>query len=200
MLARNQSLYFRVQQSVIGDVVNSIRYHLRLMQLIDQARTAYVQRRAQSRQPDVHREILGWEPTVYVEPTDPAWIEAWHITDGLLLLMRDEIRARGAGFLVVTGTSGMQVNPDPNARLESMRQLGVKDLFYPDFRIKALGDRDGFAVLNLGPPMQQYAEQDKTFLHGQRDFLGYGHWNSDGHRVAGQLIAQKICSEMLAGQ
>jgi hypothetical protein len=198
--ARNKSFYFRLQQSALGDELNRLRYHLRLMQLIDKARTAYVQRAAQSMRPDVPREILGWEPKVYVEPTDPAWIEAWHITEGLLLLMRDEVKAGGARFLVVTGTSGMQLHPDPNVRRESMRTLSVKDLFYPDFRIRALGEREGFAVLTLGPAMQQYAEQNKVFLHGQRELLGFGHWNADGHGVAGQLVGQKICSDMLAGK
>jgi hypothetical protein len=29
--------------------------------------------------------------------------------------------------------------------------------------------------------------------------LGVGHWNADGHRLAGELIAQKICEMLSAG-
>jgi hypothetical protein len=144
--------------------------------------------------------MLGADPKVFVEPSDAAWIDAWQITEGLLLLMRDEAKAGGAKFLVVTGTGGMQVHPDPNVRREYMRTLGVKELFYPDFRIKALGEREGFAVLNLGPAMQQYAERNRAFLHGQGELLGFGHWNAEGHHVAGQLIGQRICSDMLGGK
>jgi hypothetical protein len=46
----------------------------------------------------------------------------------------------------------------------------------------------------LAPELQQYAEQHQAFLHGFGSDLGNGHWNSDGHRVAGELLAQKLCA------
>jgi hypothetical protein len=200
MLERNQSLYFRLQQSVLGQSLNSLRYHLRLMQLVDKARTAYVQRRAQGNLVDIAKELRGWEPKVYVEPTDPAWIDAWRVTEALILSMRDEVKGGGAQFLLVTGTGGMQVHPDPDVRREFIRSLGLKDLFYPDVRIKGLGDREGFSVLNLGAPMQDFAVQHKVFLHGQGEFLGTGHWNKDGHLIAGQLTGKRVCSEIVDQQ
>jgi hypothetical protein len=74
-----------------------------------------------------------------------------------------------------------------------MERLGVHDLFYPDLRIKALGDREGFPVLNLAPLLQAYAEQHKVFLHGFGTNMGSGHWNAEGHRLAGEAIAHKLC-------
>jgi hypothetical protein len=111
--------------------------------------------------------------------------------------MRDEVRTRNAKFLVVTGTGGIQVWPDPAVRQKAMNDLQVTDFFYPDFRIKALGEREGFAVLNLAPTMQQYADQHRIFLHGQRELIGYGHWNQAGHRIAGELVADKLCAEVI---
>ena len=62
----------------------------------------------------------------------------------------------------------------------------MDNLFYPDFRIKALGERRGFAVLNLAPPFQAYAESHHVFLHGfSNTRMGSGHWNENGHRYAG---------------
>jgi hypothetical protein len=114
--------------------------------------------------------------------------------------MRDEVRSKGAKFLVVTGTSGTQLQPDPAAREASMRTLGIENLFYPDTRIKALGEKAGFPVLNLAAPMQEYAESHKAFLHGQGNLTGLGHWNQTGHHVAGELVARKLCADILGTQ
>lgn len=201
LVARNNSPYFRLQKSYPGSVVNWLRNHLRLVGLIDKARLAYQKReilkQQQSEQPNAPAETIGWDINVYKEPQDPAWIDAWRVTEGTVLLMRDEVKSHGAKFLVMTGTSGTQLYPDPAAREASMRSLGIENLFYPDQRIKALGERSGFPVLNLAPAMQEYADRNKVFLHGQGKLTGYGHWNQTGNRVAGELVAQKLCAEIL---
>ncbi len=198
---RNSSLYFRLQQSSLGQVIDTIRDRLRIMALIDKARIAYTKRRIMAQKAKegsgVWREVEGWDAEVYSEPADPEWIEAWRTTEGILLLMRDEVKARGAKFLVATGTSGIQVWPDPSVRQKAMSELHLQNFFYPDLRIKSLGEREGFAVLNLGSGMQEYADRHKVFLHGQREMTGYGHWNQTGNRIAGELIAQKLCAELI---
>ncbi len=136
---------------------------------------------------------LGLDNLIYSEPTDAARREAWRVTEGLLRLMHDEVRGRGAQFLVTTLSSGVQVYPSPEARAAFLRRVGATDIFYPDARIKSLGDREGFPVLTLAPLLQQYAEQHQVFLHGFGNSLGNGHWNQTGHRVAGELLAQQIC-------
>ena len=40
------------------------------------------------------------------EPADEAQREAWTITESVLVLLRDSVRAHGAELLVVTATSG----------------------------------------------------------------------------------------------
>jgi hypothetical protein len=137
---------------------------------------------------------LGLDEAVFKRPTDPAWRDAWDVTDRLLLAMHHEVVAGGAKFLVVTLTTGEQTNPDPRIRTQFMKSLGVSDLFYPDLRIKALGEQDHFEVLNLGQPFQTYAEQHRVYLHGFPNLgLGTGHWNLEGHRLAGEMIADKLC-------
>jgi hypothetical protein len=198
LVARNNSTYFRLQQSFPGRVMNSLR-NLRLMQLIDKARISYSQgqifKRQQAEHPNAHREVAGWDSSVLEEPTKPDWIEAWRVTEGTLLLMRDEVSSKGAKFLLVTGSSGIQVHPDPVVRQESMRRLKLNDLFYPDKRIRAFGERENITVLNLAQPMQKYAESNKLILHGQGDMATYGHWNQAGNKIAGELIAAKLCSD-----
>ncbi|HEY6188058.1 MAG TPA: SGNH/GDSL hydrolase family protein [Pyrinomonadaceae bacterium] len=136
---------------------------------------------------------LGLDNLIYQEPADAVWKDAWRVTEGLITLMRDEVESRGVKFMVVTLSNGIQVHPDPQARRSFMQKVGATDLFYPDQRIRALCEREGIAVLTLAPLLQAYAEQQKVFLHGFDKNIGNGHWNTLGHRVAGELIAQKIC-------
>jgi hypothetical protein len=110
-------------------------------------------------------------------------------------MVQQEAAAHGARFLAVTLSNGVQVYSDPEARRDYIERWGARDnLFYPDFRIKALGERLGFAVLNLAPPFQEYADRNHVFFHGfTNTHLGTGHWNAEGHRYAGELIAQRLC-------
>ncbi|HYP00359.1 MAG TPA: SGNH/GDSL hydrolase family protein [Pyrinomonadaceae bacterium] len=139
---------------------------------------------------------LGIDNLIYREPADDTWREAWRVTEGLLLLMRDEVGARGAKFVVVTLSNGVQVHPQPAARAAFLRRVGATDIFYPDARIRSLGEREGFPVVTLAHGLQQYAEQHQAFLHGFGRDIGNGHWNALGHRVAGELLAQKMCETL----
>lgn len=143
---------------------------------------------------------IGLDEAVYAEPTAAVWKDAWKVTEDLIVTMNAEVVANGARFLVVTLSTGIQVNPDRDLRQQFMKRLGVESLFYPDMRIRALGERRGIPVLNVAPVFQEYAEQHKMYLHGFRVTrnLGKGHWNEEGHRLAGDLITRKLCEEMTA--
>lgn len=135
---------------------------------------------------------------VYKQPTDPAWQEAWQVTEELIKLMHNEVIAKGVNFLVVTLSNEMQVHPDPALRQKFMQNIGVTDLFYPDRRIKALGEHEGFKVLNLAPTFQAYSEKNKVCLHGFKNAVPCGgHWNAQGHQLAGKMIAKKLCEEQI---
>ena len=138
-------------------------------------------------------EELGIDNLVYREPRDATWEEAWAVTEELLAAVGEEVRAHGSELLVVTLSNGPQVFPDREARAAFLRRVGAADLFYPEARVRAAGEREGFAVLNLAPALQRYADEHKAHLHGAGPLLGSGHWNELGHRVAGELIAERIC-------
>jgi len=195
---RNESLKFRLQQSSLGRSLDWLREHVRLIGLVDQARVSFrnYELREKKRPTEVGYEP-GIEAGVYREPADPAWAEAWRVTEGLLLLMRDEVQARGAKFLIVTGSMGIQVYPDPAVRQNFMRSLGSDDLLYPDRRLRALGEREGVEVLSLAPALQEYAERNKVFVHGTD---GFGHWNVLGHRLVGELVTERLCETIAASR
>ena len=142
---------------------------------------------------------LGLDDVVYRPPSDAAWKDAWAVTEELLATMHHETVAKGAEFLVVTNTSGVQVDPNPAVVQALAERLGVPDLLYPDRRIAKLGVNDGFAVLNLAQPLEAYAQQHHVYLHGFKNTtIGGGHWNVDGHRIVGKLVAEKVCQMQLA--
>jgi lysophospholipase L1-like esterase len=142
-------------------------------------------------------EELGTDNLVYLEPADAVWNDAWRVTEGLILEMRNEVQIRGAKFVVVTLSNGPQVLPSRGATEEFARRFGIADLFYPDNRIKLFGEREGISVVTLAPELQEFAERNNVFLHGFGSNIGNGHWNITGHRVAGELIAKKICAGAL---
>jgi hypothetical protein len=138
-------------------------------------------------------EDIGIENMIYIEPRDEDWREAWLVTEGLIKQMRDEVRQKGAKFVVVTLSSAIQVYPDPAVRQRFLQYVGANTIFYPNLRLKALAEREQIDFLDLAQPMQVYADQNKVFLHGFGSDIGNGHWNPAGHRLAAELIAQKLC-------
>jgi|SRR5215207_1730966 len=136
---------------------------------------------------------LGSANVIYREPSDDTWRDAWAVTEKLVATMNAEVSEHGARFYLVTLSNGIQVYPEASARKAFADRLGVEDLFYPERRFRALGEREGFPVINLAPELQSLADGRKLFLHGFGRELGNGHWNEDGHRVAGETLARNLC-------
>ena len=188
-----QSERFKAQQSLKGRFLIWLKEHSRIAQVVNHMRSAL---RAGREAKD--QKIIDAFNQVYREPTDPVWTEAWRATEGTILLMRDEVKQKGAKFLLATLSTDRQVYPDPSVRQQFAGSLGVKDFSYPDQRIKALGEREGIEVVNLAPALADYAERNKVFLHGFGDQIGFGHWNKEGNRLAGETLSGVLC-EMISG-
>ena len=132
------------------------------------------------------------------DPSTPVWQEAWKVTESIIKLMNDDIINKKKDFVVVTLSNSLQVHPDIFYQEMMKEKFGINDLFYPDKRIKKLGDDEGFLVINLAEKMQKYAEQTNSFLHGfDNTFPGEGHWNEQGHKIASEIISEKICQLLM---
>jgi hypothetical protein len=152
-----------------------------------------------ARQPAAIGHEAGLEDNIYNPPTTPVWRDAWQVTEGIITMMARETAAHHVPLLVVTLANPPQIYPSPIVREYYLKTYGSSDIFYPDERIKALGEREGFAVLNLAQPMQAYADEHQVFMTGFKNTkMGVGHWNAAGHRLAGELIAGKICAMLSA--
>lgn len=143
---------------------------------------------------------LGLDSAVYLPPTDPDWQKAWRITEALLRMVRDEAEAAGAGFVLATLSTGIQVHPDETVRRRFADALGVDDLFYPDRRLEAFAAREGMRAVILAPELRAWAEAHDTCVHG---FVGAvpcgGHWNEHANRLAADRIAKAVCAELAEG-
>ena len=209
---RDSSAYQR-HDSKLSRLGRWFHDHLRLVQLVHYAQFVGKlrftewrnRRRATARQPAQTpngataprtaptAEEIGIDNMIYVEPQDDNWKEAWRVTEGLIRQMRDEVRQRGAKFVVVTLGNAIQVYPNLVVRQNFMKHIGVSTVFYPNLRLKAMAVRENIDLVDLAEPMQVYGDQNHVFLHGFGKDIGNGHWNADGHRLAAELITQKLC-------
>lgn len=200
------SLGWSPGQRAVRGFAAGIRNRSRVFQVVDQARVGLRHREAAKTEDMASVEAAalkggeaGLDSAVYSEPKDETWKEAWRVTEGLITEMANDVRSHGARLWVVTLSTGIQVYPDPAVRQEFMKRLGVKDLLYPDMRVRALCDRENISVVTLAPAMAEYSEAHKVFLHGFPNArMGFGHWNEAGNDLAGGLIAARLCQSAAA--
>lgn len=136
---------------------------------------------------------VGNDEGVYHPPTDATWREAWSLTEDLIATMNTEVKARGAQFLLVTLSTGLQVDPDPSGRAQLEKRFGITNLFYPDERLHDFATREHIPVLTLAPMFLQYAEEHHVELHGFHGEKNQGHWNELGHQLGGSMMARAVC-------
>jgi len=142
---------------------------------------------------------MGLSPALYRDPTDPAWQDAWQVSQDLIAEMNQEVLARGSKFLVLTLSSAIQVEPNPAERQQLLSRVGISDVFYPDHRIEHFAESRGIPMLALAPYLQQYAETNQAYVHGGRSADHQGLLNELGHKVVGQLVAHKVCQDIVSG-
>jgi hypothetical protein len=198
----------RVRLSAVGTWFYEQLPKSRVLQLLYEAAQARKRRGQMERRQQEMREApeqanqgfeLGLDHQVYLEPSEPDWGRAWRITEKLLVRAHDLATAADARFLLVVLSNGIQVHPDPAVRRKFAAALGVSDVFYPDRRLGEFAARSGIEHLLLAPRLAEHAQAHGQCLHG---FIGAipcaGHWNAAGHEVAGAMIADKICHDVLA--
>lgn len=143
----------------------------------------------------------GVDERVYRPPDEPSWTRAWEVTEALVTQTAREARDAGAEFLLATLSTGAQVHPDRWFRTEFARAHASADLLYPERRLLALAEREGFSAVGLAGELADLAELWGVWLHGFANSLpGVGHWNREGHRLAGQALANTVCRGWLAGR
>jgi hypothetical protein len=180
-------------------------HRLRLYQVLRRARAGDLAKHSHSHNAPIAAALAadehastaltaGLDENVFHAPSDAAWREAWEITEMLVVAVSEEARGHQARFLLVVLSTPGAVYPDPRMRARYAARLRIDTLFYPEERLHRLGARHGFETLALGPEMQRRADATRVFLHGFKNTTpGFGHWNENGHALAAQLIAERLC-------
>lgn len=191
--------FFVRQQSTIRRLAQAVLRSSRILQIAYRATRSSSKEKTSGGTATAPAGVeTGLDTEIFKDIPAPEWQQAWNITDTLLSAMNAQARTHQAPFVVMTATQGIQVHPDHSTREQFESGLGVKDLFAPERRIAAFGERDGFAVLALAPAFQREAENAGTFFHGFAETgLGTGHWNEAGHAAAGTALAKFLCENVL---
>jgi hypothetical protein len=184
---------FRRRASNASALMRSVTDQSRLLQMVRSVRERGSTRRTRAGvAPGVEQ---GLDAVVLRAPQDRQWEQAWQVTEALVAKTRDYAVSHGAAFLLVTVPYAIQVHPSAEVRRALQETLGVSHLFYPDQRLAEFAKRHGIAAVTLAPDMQRFAEETGAYLHGFPNIgMGQGHWNEDGHRIAAQLIAHRLCA------
>ncbi len=168
--------------------------YVRVLQLVSKARNVLGQPLSAPEARQLGGDI-GLDEHVYLSRPPQEWESAWQLTERLIAEIRSESERLGASFLLVTLSNPAQVPVEPQRMRELAARLGEADLFYPERRVRAFAAREGIEAVFLAEDFAAYAAARAVHLHGFANTqLGGGHWNENGHRLAAELIAARLCA------
>jgi len=178
----------------LADVMN----HSRLLLLAEAAKTQLPTirgRNAKKADPGLPDDYI--QALMYIPPRIPPALQAWTVTEELLLMVRNEAKSQHAGFLLADFPMAMQLSADRVKQQDFMRKEGIDTLYYPNDRLKYFANKHGIPYLSLLEPMAKYIAD-----HQQRITFAGGHLNPTGHGIAADVLHDYICGhlEELLGQ
>lgn len=191
-----QTREFKFKTSAFWKGILWLSKHSRMMQLMNKGRHQIGASKRSKSNYDFQMQLL--EDAIFSEPKKEEWLEAWRITESLIIRINEEVLQRKAKFIIATLSIGIQIHPDASIKSQFMEKAGVDNLFYPDNRIRILAGKNKIPHIILAPKLAEYSQRTGEFLHGfENTKMGTGHWNENGHRMGGHLISDEICKMIL---
>ena len=140
------------------------------------------------------RTAGGKDRGAYADNPEPAWQEAWTITEALLARTRDTARGLGAELVVVVAPSYFQVDDESWKRHidtdpQDRRRLAVDA---PNRRLAEIAARHNLRLLDLLPSIRPAMEGGARLY-----FPDDGHWTSEGHAFAAEQLAAHLQGQRL---
>jgi hypothetical protein len=172
----------------LADLMN----HSRLLLLLESAKTKlhYI-RRETVPNPDPLLPENYIQTVMYIPPRSPYAVQTWRVTEGTLLMLRDEATSQGAGFLLLDFPMSMQIGADQQRQEDFMRKAGIDTLYYPNQRLESFAQEHGIAYLSLLNPVADYVLQ-----HHQSVTVSAGHFNEVGHGIVADVLYDYICNRV----
>ena len=132
---------------------------------------------------------------LYIPNEDQELEQAWQVTQGLILQLRQEVEADGASFAVVFFPWSVIIELDslpPERRaaiLDENPTFKAAELDRPNTYLAEFLSRHGIPFIDLTPLIVQEQKAQDTLLH----FVGDGHWTVEGNR----FIAEELTKWMV---
>lgn len=179
-------------RNAFADVMN----HSKLLLLVKMA--AGAAEREKTHILDSKPKDLGMPDRLsFIPPTMPAMIRAWEVTEALIHQIHTEVKAKGKDFRMMIISSPQQVHPDVAEREAFMKELGITSLYYIEDRLSKFAEKEGFPILSTAQPLGEYAAKNNISVHGFKNAIWWGgHWNQEGHRLAGEWLAADYCKRL----
>jgi lysophospholipase L1-like esterase len=133
---------------------------------------------------------------IYAVDYSPEWEEAWAVTEAIVAQLNREVTAHGARLVVLLLPDRNQVEDGYLARAlqEYPAMMDYKwDLDKPNRIMRQFLAEEQIPALEMLDEFQTRAQETGRPLYYPKD----GHWNVEGQRLAGELLAQKLCQQEL---
>jgi lysophospholipase L1-like esterase len=130
----------------------------------------------------------------FLPPRIPSMVEAWRVTETLILEMDKEVRSHNVPLLIMIAPSGHQIHPDPQTHEAYRAKYNIESLEYADERIEQHARAHGIPVLKLAKPLLEEARRTGTYMVGFPNTPpNDGHTNERGHVVIARELTGAIC-------
>jgi hypothetical protein len=133
------------------------------------------------------------------DSNDPAWEQAWQITENAVARMQKMCSDRGARFLLCGFTSNYEVDSVLHDRATEREWTATYsppsgarwDTRWPSERMAAFCRTSAIPYLDLVPPLAEHARRAKVRVNYALD----GHWTEEGHRAAAEAVRKHLVDE-----
>jgi len=135
---------------------------------------------------------------LYAVDYSPEWEEAWAVTQAIIAQLNQEVEADGAQLVVILLPDRHQVEEGyldwAFGAYPAMRDQAW-DLDKPNQIMRRFLAEQGIPHLEMLEEFRQQAAETERPLYYPKD----GHWNVEGHHLAGELLAENLVMWMPDG-
>ncbi len=168
--------------------------HVRLYTLLREARD-----RLRHRDTVKKEDSIPLDLNVFRQTYPQAWEEAWRITEALIGQLNLEVSNQQAELFVVLIPTRFQVHLQywhEKIRTRPSMKNETWDLEKPNRLLAEILRREGIRYVDLLNGLREASQEIERELY----FANDGHWNSEGHKIAANLIFGSLKGQLLALQ
>src|SRR5262249_30259020 len=170
-----------------------------LLQLAYKLSRVYAQRRELARLNDAGQAKASSAPNSpppeypqylsFLPPSIPSMVEAWQVTEALIVEFDKEVSFHQAPLLIMTMPTNIQIQPDSKVQEAFREKYKIESLEYADDRIEHIARVNGIHILALSKPLLEEARRAGTYMAGFPNTApNDGHLNERGHAVVAREL------------